>query len=502
MDRISDESSRNQRGARQCRGLRVRAAVLLAALAACTCGCSNTREWWRNGYKVGPEPCRPVAPVAESWIDSTDIAVRNDSAAHEQWWTVFDDPVLDVLVANSYGQNLSLRTAGFRVLEARAQRAIATGSLLPQSQEAFADYRRTKTADRLGRPASGRYFSIWETGFNLAWELDVWGRLRRALEAADANLDASIHDYDDVLVTLLGDVGVTYVEIRTLQHRLEIARANVEAQRGAMAIAEARFEEGATTQLDVFQAQSNLRQTESTIPALETALRQATNRLCILCGIPPRDLQDELGAGTVPVPPAEVAVGIPADLLHRRPDVRRAERQLVAQGAQIGVATAELYPRIAITGTIGVEANELADLFRPEAFTGSIGPSLRWNILNYGRLLSNIDVQDARFQQLATRYQDTVLRANEEVENALVGFLKAQQRVELLAESAAAAEKAVAMALAQYREGEVDFNRVFILQSALAQEQDQLARASGDAARSLVEVYRALGGGWQIRYTE
>jgi NodT family efflux transporter outer membrane factor (OMF) lipoprotein len=266
-----------------------------------------------------------------------------------------------------------------------------------------------------------------------------------------------------------------------------------------MRIAEARFREGATTRLDVFQAQSNLAQTESVIPTLEIDLRQACNRLCILCGIPPRDLQAELAAGPIPVAPAEVAVGIPGDLLRRRPDVRRAERELAAQSGKIGVATAELYPHLTITGTIGIEANYFADLFRSQAFNGSVGPSLRWNLLNYGRLLNNIRVQDARFQQLATEYQSAVLRANEEVENALVAFLKLQERVHILRGSVQAAQNAVDMALLQYREGKTDFNRVFTLQIALAVEQDRLAQATGALARSLVEIYRALGGGWQIR---
>jgi NodT family efflux transporter outer membrane factor (OMF) lipoprotein len=449
---------------------------------------------------VGPEYCRPAAPVAEDWIDSDDVRVRSESSDHSQWWTVFNDPILNTLVVSAYDQNLDLRTAGFRVMEARAQRAVTAGSLLPQSQEAFADYRRTKTAQRVGRPASGQYFSAWETGFNLAWELDFWGRFRRAVEAADADLNASIENYDDVLVTLLGDVGIAYVEIRTLQNRLESARGNVEAQRGALRLAEVRFNEGRTTKLDVFQAQNNVGQTESAIPVLELALRQASNRLCILCGIPPRDLQQELGTGPIPVPVVDVAVGMPADLLRRRPDVRRAERTLAAQSARIGVATSELYPHIAITGTIGLEANDFADLFRSEAFAGSIGPSLRWNILNYGRLLNSIRVQDARFQQLATEYQNAVLRANEEVENALAAFLKSHQRVATLTESVDAAKNAVDMALDQYRAGKTDFNQVFTLQIALARQQDQLAQASGEVAQSLVEIYRALGGGWQIRY--
>ncbi len=491
-----------QRGFARRIAVRISMAAVLAVLAGCLSGCASMHDWWHNGAKVGPKYGPPLAPVAQDWIDSSDIRLRTDSDEHQQWWMAFDDPVLQSLVTNAYNQNLTLRTAGFRVLEARAQRAIAGGELWPQSQDAFGEYRRTQTAVRVGQPASGQSFSVWETGFNLAWELDFWGRFRRALEAADADLNASIENYDDVLVTLVADVGVTYVEVRTLQTRLDLARANVEAQKGAMRIAEARYTEGATTRLDVYQAKTNLAQTESVLPALEIALRQVNNRLCILCGTPPRELQYELGERPIPVPPLEVAVGIPVDLLWRRPDVRRAERELAAQSARIGVATSELYPHIAITGTIGLGANDFGDLFRPEAFTGSIGPSLRWNILNYGRLLNNIRAQDARFQQLATDYQDVILRANGEAEDAMVVFLKSQQKVETLVESVEAAENAVNLALLQYREGKTDFNRVFTLQISQTLEQDRLAQASGDVARGLIEIYRALGGGWQIRYQE
>lgn len=474
--------------------------TFLAVAVVSTCGCTSTREWWHNGWKVGPNYARPPAPVASEWIDSADVRVRSESSDHSEWWTVFNDPTLNSLVQNAYQQNLPLRVAGFRVLEARAQRAIAAGNLLPQSQEAFGDYQRRQTAERIGTPAPGQSFSVWDAGFNLAWELDFWGRFRRAIEAADADLNASVENYDDVLVTLVADVATTYTEIRTLERRLEVAQANVEAQRGSLEIAEVRFRNGKTTEVDVQQAKANLARTESLILPLEISLRQASNRLCILCGIPPRDLREELGAAPIPAAPVDVAVGIPAELMRRRPDVRRAERELAAQSAQIGIATSELYPHIAITGSIGLEANQFADLFRSGAMSGSIGPSLRWNILNYGRILNNVRVQDARFQELAVTYQQSVLRANEEVENALVAFLRSQQQVKRLSESVDAAEKATRLTMTQYREGNADFNRVFDLQIFLTQQQDLQAQASGDVARNLIEVYRALGGGWQIRY--
>ncbi|NLF06956.1 MAG: efflux transporter outer membrane subunit [Pirellulaceae bacterium] len=467
---------------------------------AFACGCTSTREWWQNGWKVGPNYGRPPAPVANEWIDADDVRVRSESADHSEWWTVFNDPLLSTLVHNAYRQNLPLRVAGFRVLEARAQRAIAAGNLFPQSQQAFADYSRLEKPDRIGTSAPGQSFDVWQGGFNLAWELDFWGRFRRAVEASDADLSASVENYDDVLVTLVADTATTYVEIRTYQQRLAVIKANVEAQKGSLQLAEVRFENGKTTEVDVQQAKANLARTESLILPLEISLRQAGNRLCVLCGIPPRDLQPELGVLPIPGAPSDVVIGIPAELIRRRPDVRRAERKLAAQSARIGIATSELYPHIAITGMIGIEANDFADLFRSAATGGAIGPSLRWNILNHGRLLNNIRVHDARFQQLAVTYQNTVLRANEEVENALVAFLRSQDQVKRLTESATAAERAVHITMRQYQEGKVDFNRVFDLQIFLAQQQDLQVKAMGEVVKSLINVYRALGGGWQIRY--
>jgi outer membrane protein TolC len=251
--------------------------------------------------------------------------------------------------------------------------------------------------------------------------------------------------------------------------------------------------------LDVDQAQSNLSQTQALIPRFEIDLRRATNRLCILLGMPPVDLQARLGAGAIPTAPPDVAVGIPAELLTRRPEVRRAEREAAAQCARIGVAVSELYPHIAVSGTVGFSAENFKDLLKDRSLQGSVGPSFQWNVLNYGRLVNNIRLQDARFQELVLSYQNTVLRANQEVEDGLIRFLKSQERSRDLAQSVEAAERAVRVALVQYRGGLVDFNRVALLEQNLVVQQDLLAQAQGDIAIGLVEVYKSLGGGWQIR---
>jgi len=497
-----DSSGRNvgQPSPRSC--ARLAWLLLLGGLA---CGCTSLPEYIHNGFKVGPNYGRPPAPVAREWIDAADVRVRSEADDLSKWWTVFNDPVLNSLVCSAYQQNLSLRVAGFRVLEARAQMLIDVGNLLPQTQAMTGSYTRNalsrETANSNFVTSGKRWFSQWQYGFNLSWELDFWGRFRRAVEADAAALDASVENYDDVLVTLLGDVATNYVNLRTLEGRIKYARANVDLQRKTLEIVQGRFKNGLTSELDVDQARSTLEQTEAAIPELEISLRQTSNQLCILLGIPPEELRQRLGPAPIPSAPPQVVVGIPADLLRRRPDVRRAERQAAAQSARIGIAEAEFYPHIAINGTMNYEAEHFKDLFREKAFSGTVGPSFQWNILNYGRLLNNVRLQDATFQELVAAYQNTVLSAQQDVENGLVTFLKAQQRTKSQQSSVDDAAKAVQIALAQYNAGTIDLTRVTLLEQNLVQQQDTLAQAQGEIALGLIQAYRALGGGWQIRTT-
>jgi NodT family efflux transporter outer membrane factor (OMF) lipoprotein len=481
----------------------------LVSVAALACGCTTFGEYIHNGFKVGPNYQKPPAPVAKEWIDANDVRVRKDTDDLSKWWTVFNDPVLDSLISFAYNQNLSLRVAGFRVLEARAQWAIDVGNLLPQMQTATGDYKwqgiSKNTADSFlqfaqpGGPAIKRWFGQFDLGFNLSWELDFWGRFRRAVEADAASLDASVENYDDVLVTLLGDVATNYVQLRTAEQRIKYAQDNVDLQRETLKIVEARFKAGTTTELDVAQARSTLEQTEATIPELQIGLRQSSNQLCILLGIPPEELRARLGPASIPTAPVDVGAGIPADLLRRRPDVRRAERQAAAQSAQIGVAEAEFYPHLALSGTFAYSAEFAKSLLTPGALNGTFGPTFTWNILNYGRILNNVRLQDAKFQELVTTYQNTVLGAAQDVENGLVTFLRAQQRTKLQNASVDDAALAVKIGLAQYKAGTVDFTRVTQLEQTVAQLQDTLAQARGEIATGLIQVYRALGGGWEIR---
>lgn len=481
--------------------------ALIAGVAIAACllaGCTSTRGWWWNGFKVGPNYGRPAAPVAGQWIDADNPNVRSEATDYSYWWTVFNDPVLNRLVYTAYQQNLPLKIAGLRIVEARAQRGIAAGSLFPQQQQMIGAYSRNKFSDHMypfGMFPGNREYDDWVAGFDMAWELDIWGKVRRAVEAADANLDAQIENYDDVLVILQAEVAAAYIQMRTLERQLLFTRKNAELQKGSLDIIQRRFAQGIVSELDVRQAKAELAVTESLIPKFEEAHRQVQNALCLLVGMPPGSLDAELvEPGPIPTPPAEVVVGIPAELLRRRPDVRRAERQAAAQSARIGVAAAEFYPHIAITGSISLRAEQFSDLFGWDSIGGSVGPGFRWNILNYGRIQNGVRVEDARFQQAVIGYQSTVLAANKEAEDAIVSFLREQQRVRLLQQAAQEVARALEIGLHLYEQGVIDYQRVLDSQRALVFQQDALAQSQGKVATNLVAVYKAIGGGWRMRY--
>ena len=379
--------------------------------------------------KVGPNYHTPHADVADHWIDATDKRLSSDEPDLSQWWTTFNDQQLNNLIQCAVQQNLTLKEACFRIIEERAALAIAVGNLFPQTQQAVGSYSRNVVSILEanqgflggGFPGTSRFFNNWDLGFNLAWELDFWGRFRRAIESAQDELNASVFDYDDVLVTLLGDVGSTYIQIRTLQQQIEYVKENMIIQNEALEIAQARFQGGLASDLDTQQAISQLAQTEALIPQFEKQLRAANDRLCVLLGIPTEDLMLKLGNKNIPPVSPDVVVGVPCDLLMRRPDVRRAEQLAAAQSAQIGIAEAELYPAISVTGAVGFDAQRFTDLFKDHSLAGTIGPGFQWNVLNYGRLINNVRAQDAKFCELVTNYRNTVLKANSEAEDSIVG---------------------------------------------------------------------------------
>jgi NodT family efflux transporter outer membrane factor (OMF) lipoprotein len=474
-------------------------------------GCTSLTDYIHNGFKVGPNYQKPPAPVADEWIDSKAKGVNVATADLSGWWRALNDPKLNELIENAYQQNLTLRSAGTRILAARAERGIAIGNLFPQTQEVTGVYTRNQVSANVANPVSQtigpftigkRFFNDTEVGGNLSWEIDFWGRFRRGVEATSAELDASVENYDDALVLLISEVASTYVQIRIFQQQLRYVDENIIVQRMFVKQAEGRLEGGAGRKIDQAQQRSNLSDTLALREQLETALRQANNQLCVLLGIPVRDLVAELGRADIPTVPPEVVVGVPADLLRRRPDVRRAERLVAAQSARIGIATSDLYPRFSLIGGLGYEAANLSQLFSPQSFIGYVGPSMRWDVLNYGRLLNGIRVQDSLFQTAVVDYQNLVLSAGREVEDGIVLFLRAQTRTRQLTDCAKEAKYAVEEALVLSRDVKFDLNQAFVTSNFLVIEQNKQAQAQGDIALGFIQVYKALGGGWEIRLAE
>jgi NodT family efflux transporter outer membrane factor (OMF) lipoprotein len=464
-----------------------------------------------GGCAVGPDFVRPDAPSEEEWIDSDVPQIKTEPADLTDWWKVFDDPVLDSLIETAYRQNLPLQIAGLRIMEARAQLGVAVGNRYPQVQQLSGSATAVEISDNAPNAvAADKFYYDFQLGFDAAWEMDFWGRFSRGVESAQANYMASIAGYDNALVTLTAEVARAYVLIRTFEERIVIAQANVLIQKRSLEIAEARFEGGLVTELDLQQARALLNDTEATISRLKIGLRQARHGLSILLGIPPGELKNVLvESGTIPDAPQEMVVGIPAELLRRRPDIRSAELQAAAQSARIGVAKADLYPQFSLVGSIGLQSSDqggiasnnadFGDLFNSDSITYFAGPSIKWPILNYGRIKNRVRVQDARFQQLIVNYQNTVLNAYREVEDAMVGFLRSQEQVTYLADSVTASKRSVDLSLIQYREGVADYQRVLDTQRFLTQEQDLYTAVNGEVALNLIAMYKALGGGWQMR---
>ena len=457
---------------------------LLLALGGCT--------------SVGPDFRSPEVPWLETWEPTAPgpaapVAAPAQPTAPDDWWRVFDDPVLDGIVSAARQSNPGVRLAGLRILEARAQLGIAGSALYPQLQQASAQVLEVGQDPSDGKSTS---YTSYGAAFDVAWELDFWGRFRRGIEAADAAYFASIAQYDDVQVLLAAQAASLYATVRTFELRLRIARENVALQRRSLEITERLFRSGNESELDVQQARSLYYGTLATIPELESAERQAQNALGVLLGRPPGPLP-EMGTGREQIPHAEldVIVDMPADLLRRRPDVRTAEMQLAAQSALIGVSEAALYPSIALIGSVGLSSTSQQSSATTLAW--STGPALVWNVFDYGRLKNQVLVQDARFQQLHEAYQDTVLQAARELDDAAVSFATNRAQVDVLEQAVQAARRSLDIATVQYQEGLVDFERVLDSQRTLFGQQDRLVTTRGAVTQSLIALYKAMGGGWQ-----
>jgi NodT family efflux transporter outer membrane factor (OMF) lipoprotein len=463
---------------------------------------------------VGPDYVKPESAVEPKWINQSAPEISQRKTELSTWWKVFNDPVLDRLIAEARQQNLSLQVAGTRILEARAQLGIVTSTEYPQLQQVNGDLGQQQISAFAPNTSSAidRSFASTGIGFDMGWELDIWGKFRRGVQSSLANLEASVAGYDDVLVSLTAEVARTYVLIRTSEARIQVARDNVKIQERTLEIAKALFSGGLINELDYLQAESLLDNTLATIPPLEAELRQAKNALSVLLGRPPGAIDSYLTASQpIPVAPLHVAIGVPAELLRRRPDIRLAERQLATQSALIGVAKADLYPHFSLLGSISLRASDaaltyasvggstLGQLFNAKSFQYFIGPSISWDIFNYGRITNQVRVEDARFQSLVGVYRNTVLTAAKEAEDATAGFLNAQKQRDELQKSYGAAKRSTDLSLYQYSEGLVDYQRVLDSQRTLVTSQSALTSTTGNIAINLIALYKAVGGGWETR---
>jgi len=473
-------------------------------------GLALTAVFFAGCSSVGPDFEPPPVDVASEWQQPELVS---STEAVTEWWRIFSDPVLDELIQTAYRQNYSLEIAGLRVLEARAQLGIAVGNRYPQLQQARGGATYIAASKSTANTVAGdlRYWE-YDVGANLSWELDFWGRFRRGIEAADANLLASVAAYDDAIVLLTSQVAFTYVALRTAEEQLRVAHENVKLQQRSVEITEVRFREGDVNELDVEQAKAQLFSTQATIPSLEITLHQTRNALSTLLARPPGSLENLIGTapGNIPEPPVTVAVGMPADLLRRRPDVRQAELEAAAQSALIGVATADLYPSFGLSGSLGLAAasgtgstrtgnSGAEELFDGDSLEFAGGPFFTWNVLNYGRIRNNVRVQDARLQQLLFNYQDTVLRAAQEVEDAAISFVKSRQQETILLDSVTSARRSLDLSQVRYREGLSGFERVLDAQQVLFSAAQRYVSARSQTTASAIGIYRALGGGWEMR---
>lgn len=465
--------------------------------------------------KVGPDFKKPVAATPKSWFEAEYAKSREDMGVHEEWWKQLGDPVLDNLVVLARQQNLPLQTSGLRIFEARAQLGVAVGQIYPQTQQGVANLEYTQVSMRNpSSPQPGNQgkvqWTFWQNnvGFQAAWELDFWGKFRRGVEASQAQLAATVADYDNALVSLCANVATTYVQLRVAEERLRIAKTNVALQRESLNIADIRFKLGATSERDVQQAKTLLESTEATIPQLTDVLQKSFHALCLLLGMPPSDLSGLLGKESrIPVCPDQIGVGIPADLLRRRPDIRQAEYAAAAACANIGVAKADLFPSFSLSGSVGWLSSSyqqfaLADIFSPKSATASFTPGVTWNLFNYGRIVNNVRAQDARFQQALLTYSNTVLTALKEAEDGLSDFQQTRDQAARLARAAEAAKRSAELAFLQYRAGKTDFTTVIVAQQNQLSQQDSLAQSQGNIVLGMIGLYRALGGGWEIRGQE
>ena len=507
-----------------------------------------------GGCEVGPNYAPPVFDVADNWAEpnatppatgrpfTAPSRTVSDAQPVVRWWMTFRDPELNSLVGRAVASNLDLRRATSRIRQARAQRRVTASDLYPQVN-ALGEFTHSHISSngvtsQIGAGGGGGSaggggsggggsggggsgggsmqppgadgspavpgailsdFNLFQLGLDASWELDVFGRVRRAVEGANATIQANVEDRRDVLLMLLSDVAQNYIQLRGTQRQLTLALENLKVQQQTLDLQIQRQQNGLVTSLDVSRARAQVETTAAQIPPLQVTISQAIHQLGTLLGEQPESLYAELTeAEPVPPVPDEVPIGLPSDLLRRRPDVRRAERQLASATAQVGVAVANLFPQFSLTGSLGLQSTDTNNLLNYASRYYSISPQVMYPLFDAGRLRAQVRVQDALQEQALLTYQSAVLTALREVEDALVAYAKQQDRRASLASAVAANQQAVSLAQEQYRSGTVDFTTVLDAQLNLFTSQDALAQSQTAVAVNLVTLYRTLGGGWEI----
>ncbi len=461
-----------------------------------------------SGCTVGPDYHEPHPATPEAWaspttlpsnVPSTQASVPSTQpVASVQWWTNFNDPMLTRLVNQSVVTNLDVKQAEARIRQARAASGVASADLWPNI-DSSASYSRSKSSgfdNSLNRNQPSN--SLYRAGFDASWEIDVFGGTRRNVEAANADITAAIEDRRDVLVSLTAEVATSYLDLRSAQQRILIAKKNIALQRHNIDVTQKRFDAGFVSGLDVANAQAQLASTTSQIPPLEAAVRQSIYSLSVLLGQQPGTLVDELSSdASIPTTPPAVPIGLPSELLRRRPDIRRSEAQLHAATARVGSAVSDLYPKFSLTGSLGTESGKAKGLGNWDNRFWSVGPSVSWPIFDAGRIRSNVAVQNAVQEQAVLAYSKSVLTALQDVEFALTAYAKEQQHCEALTQTVIAYRRALDLATRLYNNGQTDFLNVIAAQGSLYGAEDSLVQSDRTVAANLVALYKALGGGWE-----
>ncbi|CAB3675206.1 efflux transporter outer membrane subunit [Paraburkholderia rhynchosiae] len=470
--------------------LRLASASIIVSMSAVLAGCVS----------VGPDFRQPDVTLENQWLESLPASAQSAPAAQAAWWTAFNDPVLSALEQRAYERNLSLQVAGLHIFKARAQLAVSAENLLPQSGSVSAGANHINTSGVGPFPPT----HLWAEHLrvNAGWELDFWGKYRRQIESDRAQLRVSEAAYDNALASMFADVANAYIDLRALEQRIAVARQNLKSVQESLALTEARYKRGASSQLDVEQAATLVAETEAQIPPLIKARAQDRDTLAVLLADPPDAVDAQLkGSNAVPVPPTQIDVGIPADLLRRRPDVRQAALNAAAQSALIGAAKAKLYPSLSLTGLFGLSSGEQHGIGLSQWGSKTIGlfsAGITLPIFDRGQLKNAVRIQDAVFQEAVLDYQNTVLQAQKEVEDAIAALRTSLDALAASSRASDASQRALRLATAQYRSGSVTYDTVLDASRSALRDGDSLAQSQGLAALAAVSLYRALGGGWEV----